>query len=98
MLLEVQPPCQQGELEGGLSLCESASFCLFKLAMGDRFLSSAGAKGNCARPMKLPDPNPVLDKHHASWMIHGSRNVIQYWGWGLEKGSYGISRLQFCTP
>ena len=29
---------------------------------------------------------------------HGSRNFIQYWRWGLEKGSYGIFRLlQFCT-
>ena len=30
--------------------------------MGDRFLSSAGARGNCARSMRLPDPSPVLDK------------------------------------
>ena len=30
--------------------------------MGDRFLSSAGAGGNCARPTRLPDPSPVLDK------------------------------------
>ena len=33
--------------------------------MGDRFLSSAGAGGNCARPMRLPDPSPVLDKNRA---------------------------------
>ena len=33
--------------------------------MGDRFLSSAGARGNCARPMRLPDPGPVLDKNRA---------------------------------
>ena len=33
--------------------------------MGDRFLSSAGAGGNCARPMRLPDPSPVLDKNCA---------------------------------
>ena len=32
--------------------------------MGDRFLSSAGAGGNCARPMRLPD-SPVLDTNHA---------------------------------
>ena len=32
--------------------------------LGDLFLSSAGA-GNCARPMRLPDPSPVLDKHCA---------------------------------
>ena len=32
---------------------------------GDRFLSSAGAGGNCARPMRLPDPSPVLDKNRA---------------------------------
>ena len=33
--------------------------------MGDRFLSSAGAGGNCARPMRLPDPSPILDKNCA---------------------------------
>ena len=33
--------------------------------MGDRFLSSAGAGGNCARSMRLPDPSPVLDKNCA---------------------------------
>ena len=33
--------------------------------MGDRFLSSAGAGGNCARPMRLPDPSPLLDKNRA---------------------------------
>ena len=29
------------------------------------FLSSAGAGGNCARPMRLPDSSPVLDKNRA---------------------------------
>ena len=29
--------------------------------MRDRFLSSAGAGGNCARPMRLLDPSPLLD-------------------------------------
>ena len=33
--------------------------------LGDRFLSSAGAGGNCARPMRSPDPSPVLDKNRA---------------------------------
>ena len=33
--------------------------------MGDRFLSSAGAGRNCARPMRLPDSTPVLDKNRA---------------------------------
>ena len=33
--------------------------------LGDRFLSSAGAGGNCARPMRLPNPSPVLDKNRA---------------------------------
>ena len=33
--------------------------------LGDRLLSSAGAGGNCARPMRLPDPSPVLDKNRA---------------------------------
>ena len=32
------------------------------LLLGDRFLSSAG---NCARPLRLPDPSPVLDKNRA---------------------------------
>ena len=32
---------------------------------GDRFLSSAGAGGNCARLMRLPDPSPILDKNRA---------------------------------
>ena len=35
------------------------------ILMGDRFLSSAGAGGNRARPMRLPDPSPVLDKNRA---------------------------------
>ena len=38
---------------------------LRRVLMGDRFLSSAGAGGNCARPMRLPDPSPVLDKNRA---------------------------------
>ena len=33
--------------------------------MGDRFLSSVGAGGHCAHPMRLPDPSPVLDKNRA---------------------------------
>ena len=33
--------------------------------VGDQFLSSAGAGANCARPMRLPDPNLVLDKNRA---------------------------------
>ena len=33
--------------------------------MGDRFLSSAGAGGNCARSMRLPDPSPALDRNCA---------------------------------
>ena len=35
------------------------------LEMGDQFLSSAGTGGNCACPMRLPDPSPVLDKNCA---------------------------------
>ena len=31
--------------------------------MGDRFLASAGAGGNCAFSVRLPDPSPVLDKN-----------------------------------
>ena len=65
-----------------------------KAEMGDRSLSSAGAQGNCARSMRLPDPTPVPYKNRAPM---GPENLIQYWGWGLEEGSYGISRLQFCT-
>ena len=33
--------------------------------MGVRFLSSAGAGGNCACLMRLPDPSPALDKNRA---------------------------------
>ena len=33
---------------------------------GRPILSSAGAGRNCARPMRLPDPSPVLDKNRAS--------------------------------
>ena len=33
--------------------------------LGGRFLSGAGAGGNCARPTRLPDPSPVLDKNRA---------------------------------
>ena len=33
--------------------------------MGDQFVSSAGAGGNCARSMRLADPSPVLDKNRA---------------------------------
>ena len=36
--------------------------------MGDRFLSSAGAGGTCARPMRLPDPSPVLKKIVQPWV------------------------------
>ena len=28
-------------------------------------MSNAGAGGNCARPMRLPDLSPVLDKNYA---------------------------------
>ena len=38
---------------------------VFAPRVGDRFLSSAGAGGNCARSMRLPDPSPVLDKNRA---------------------------------
>ena len=38
---------------------------IFAFHLGDRFLSSAGAGGNCARPMRLADPSPVLDKNRA---------------------------------
>ena len=33
--------------------------------LGDQFLSRAGAGGNCACPMRLPDPSPVLGKNRA---------------------------------
>ena len=33
--------------------------------MGDRFLSSAGAGGNCALSMRVPKCSPVLDKNCA---------------------------------
>ena len=34
-------------------------------SVGDRLLSCAGAEGNCSRPMRLPDPSPILDKNRA---------------------------------
>ena len=33
--------------------------------MGDGFLSSAGAGGNCVLSMRVPNPSPVLDKNCA---------------------------------
>ena len=41
------------------------SHLIFEYRMGDQFLSSAGTERNCASPMRLPDPNPVLDKNRA---------------------------------
>ena len=61
--------------------------------MGDRFLSSAGAGGNCARPVRLPDPSPVLDKNRAPM----GPEIYPVLGLGSGEGSYGIPRLQFCT-
>ena len=58
--------------------------------LGNRFLSSAGVGKSCVLPIWVPNPSPTLDKILA---IHGSKNFIQYWGWGLEDSS-GISRLQ----
>ena len=61
--------------------------------LGDQFLSSAGAGGNCACPMRLQDPSPVLEKNHAPTRPE----IISSTGaGGLEKGSYGISRLSVC--
>ena len=54
------PTCALGPLPH-TSLCRPFP----EHCMGDRFLSSAGAGGNCARPMRLPDPSPVLDKNRA---------------------------------
>ena len=31
--------------------------------MGDRFSSSNGTGKNCALPMRLPNPSPLLDKN-----------------------------------
>ena len=44
--------------------------------------------------MRLPDPSPVLDKNPAPM---GPEILSGTGAGGLEKGSYGISRLQFCT-
>ena len=33
--------------------------------MGHRFLSSTGTGQNCALPMKVPNPSPVMDKNRA---------------------------------
>ena len=36
-----------------------------ELYLGDRFLASAGAGGNYARPMRLSEPSPALDINRA---------------------------------
>ena len=61
------PPVQKRDAQHMLLQHKGARTDLFLAAekLGDRFLSSAGAGGNCARPMRLPDPSPVLDKNHA---------------------------------
>ena len=63
--------------------------------LGDLFLSSAGAGGNCARPMRLPHPSPVLDiKIVHPW---ASRNFISSTGpLGLGSGERLLWRFQ--TP
>ena len=61
-----------------------------KTIEGDRFLSNA----ELCSPYEVARPQPSTGWKSCT---HGSRNFIQYWGWGLEKGSYGISRLQFCA-
>ena len=48
-----------------VTCCSAPRITNSRPIMGDRFLSSAGAGGNCARPMRLPDPSPVLDKNRA---------------------------------
>ena len=50
---------------GEESVPENAPSRKIDSGLGDRFLSSAGAGGICARPMRLLDPSPVLDKNHA---------------------------------
>ena len=61
------------------------------LYVGDRFLSSAGAGGNCARPMRLPDPSPVLDKNRAPM----SPEILSGTGW-LGSGEKLLCHFQ--TP
>ena len=46
-------------------VCVFVCVCVKNASVGDRFLSSAGAGENCVRPMRLPDPSPVLDKNCA---------------------------------
>ena len=58
--------------------------------MGGRLLSSAGAGGSCARPMRLPDPSPVLDKNSAP-MAPGILSVL-----GLGSGERLLWHFQ--TP
>ena len=65
-------PCDTSQEPNGNcseKLVQMNFFILGGLFLGgflvDRFLSSAGAGGNCARPMRLPDPSPVLDKNRA---------------------------------
>ena len=54
-------------------------------SLGDHFLSSAGTERNCALAMRLPNLSPPSSAYKSC--THGCRNFIQYWGWGLEKGS-----------
>ena len=51
---------------------------------GNSFLSSAGVGKSCVLPVWVPNPSPTLDKNLES-IAHGSRNFIQYWGWGMEE-------------
>ena len=62
--------------------------------MGDRFLSSAGAGGNCARPMRLPDPSPILDKNRAPM----GPEILSSTGAGVwRKAPRAFKFIQFCT-
>ena len=55
--------CTQGRPNNYWSILVGPPSCTPKL--GDQFLSSAGTEGNCALPMRLPDPSPVPDKNRA---------------------------------
>ena len=81
----------------------------FATSVGDRFLSSAGAGGNCARPMRLPDPSPVLDKNRAPMgpeilSSTGARvwrkapMAIPYSSSVLDKFQFATSGRRCCTP
>ena len=81
------------EVTCSVHLCE-ADFPVSFARVGRPTFIQCRCWGELCSLYKVARPQPSAGQKSCT---HGSRNSIQYWGWGLEKGSYGISRLQFCT-